>query len=422
MSSSTPSTSPFDDAGAGLTDPGAPRLSVLLPTWNAAATVEQALASILDEVDVRLECLVIDDASTDGTADVAQAVADRDPRVVVVRLPANVGVSNARNRGLELARGQWLAFLDADDVILPGGLAALMGPTADASIKAVIGQRIWFDGERRWISGRYDQPDIRQPGRKSIATHPGLMTYAAIHGKTFHRSLARDLRFEGRVLGDQAWTISALLRAGDHIEVIGDDVYEWFRPPLDSGVGGITAATRNSTASAADMVLRAPIVYGAVSDEVDRRIDDEATRQRLKRAYFERLVLSDLAIAIDAALKRHDPATDRLLVGIAAFLEVVPVPVRSGSGPAIERLLWPPAARWRSLVPSARASYWRMARDILRADPRPTRQITPRGAAIPAFTIARRFDGRPADALASTAMSIVAVAHGVARRVSQGVR
>jgi len=98
-----------------VTDPAAPRLSVLLPTWNAAATVERALASILDEVDVRLEVLVIDDASTDGTADVVASVAERDARVVLIRLPANGGVSNARNHGLDVARGTWLAFLDAEE-------------------------------------------------------------------------------------------------------------------------------------------------------------------------------------------------------------------------------------------------------------------------------------------------------------------
>ena len=283
-------------ARRALTDPAAPRLSVLLPTWNAAATVERALASILDEVDVRLEFLVIDDASTDGTADLVASVAERDPRVVLIRLPANGGVSNARNRGLEAARGTWLAFLDADDVILPGGLAALMRPTEDPTVRAVIGQRIQFDGDRRWVSRRYDQPDIREPGRKSIASHPGLMSYAAIHGKAFHRSLTEGLRFEGRVLGDQPWTIRALLRAGDDIEVIGDVVYEWWRP-LPGRAVGITGATRASTERAAEMALRAPIVYAAVSDEVERRIAEPATRRRSDAPISSGSSRSDLGIA-----------------------------------------------------------------------------------------------------------------------------
>ena len=71
---------------------------------------------------------------------------------------------------MELVRGEWLAFLDADDVLLPGGARRLMRPTADSAVRAVVGQRIQNNGERRWISKRYDNPDVRTPGRKSIAT------------------------------------------------------------------------------------------------------------------------------------------------------------------------------------------------------------------------------------------------------------
>ena len=401
--------------------PDAPRLSILVPTWNAAATVERALASVLGERTIPLEVVVVDDASTDGTADVVAAVAERDPRVVLVRLPANGGVSNARNQGLDMARGTWLAFLDADDVFLPGGLAAIMRPTVDPAVLAVVGQRVQYDGQRRWVSRRYDQPDIRQPGRKSIATHPGLMSYAAIHGKAFHRSLTEDLRFEGRVLGDQPWTISALLRAGDGIEVIADVVYEWFRPSADGHVEGITAATRASTARAGDMILRAPIVYAAVSDEVDIRISDAATRQRIKRAYFDRLVLSDLGISVDQALKRRDPETARLMAAVADFLDAVPGPVRAGSVPAVERLLMPPADRWPSLVRSARPGYWRVVRDVLRAETRPTRRVSRGRVAIAAFAIARRFDGRLADLAATTSMSAASTARRVARRIRRTV-
>lgn len=398
-----------------MTDPAAPRLSVLLPTWNAAATVERALASILDEVDVRLECIVVDDASTDGTADVVASVAERDPRVVLVRLETNGGVSNARNRGLVVARGTWLAFVDADDVILPEGLAAIMRPTDDPTVRAVVGQRVQFDGDRRWLSRNYDQPDIRLPGRKSIASHPGLMSYAAIHGKAFHRSLTDDLRFEGRVLGDQPWTIRALLRAGDGVEVIGDVVYEWWRPRRGEAIG-ITGATRASTERATEMALRAPIVYGAVSDEVELRIADPATRQRLRRAYFQRLVESDLGVAVDAGLKRRDRGIAGLLAAVAAYLEAVPAEVRAGSDPAIVRLLMPPADHWPSLAGSARRSYWRTVRAILRPDTRSTRAITHGRAAVPAFAVARRFDGPAADALASATMSMASFARRAVRR------
>ena len=106
------------------------------------------------------------------------------------------------------------------------------------------------------------------------------MYYASIHGKVFHRSLIRGLEFEGRVLGDQPWTIRALLRAGDGIEVIGETVYEWTHPHPDHWVETITSATKASAGRAADMARMAPVVFRAVSDEVDVDIADAATRRR----------------------------------------------------------------------------------------------------------------------------------------------
>ena len=69
-----------------------PRISILVPTWNAAATVERALESVLAERDVPLEVVVVDDGSTDGTADVVAEIASRDPRIVLLTLETNEGV------------------------------------------------------------------------------------------------------------------------------------------------------------------------------------------------------------------------------------------------------------------------------------------------------------------------------------------
>lgn len=404
----TPSTAPEHA-------PDTLRLTVLIPSWNAASSIERAMASILEERAVPLECVVIDDGSTDGTADVVQAVADRDPRVVLVRLPTNEGVSNARNRGLEVVRGEWLAFLDADDRLLPGGVAALMRPTVDPEVLAVVGQRIWTDGERTWLSKVYDIPDITEPGRKSIATHPGLLYYASATGKAIHRSLIGGLRFEGRVLGDQPWTVRALLRAGAHIEVIGDVVYEWSRPHPDRYVETISAATRTSADRATEMATMAPVVFQDVSAEVDARIDDESTRLAVKKAYFDRLVRSDLGVPVRQALDRRDPDTGRLYEAVARFLESVPPPILATSDALIANILRPPASRWRSLVRSGRSGYWQMVRPVLRADPR---MVVRLGGVVraPAFALVRVLGEPAGTAAASAVLWILAVARRVLGR------
>jgi hypothetical protein len=281
----------------------------------------------------------------------------------------------------------------------------------------VVGQRIQNNGERRWISKGYDNPDIRIPGRKSIATHPRLMYYASIHGKLFHRSLIRGLEFEGRVLGDQPWTIRSLLRAGDGIEVIGETVYEWTHPHPDHWVETITSATKASAGRAADMARMAPIVFGAVADEVDADIADASTRLSVKRAYFERLVRSDLSGPVRKALDRHDPGTERLFAAIGAFLAAVPAEIVATCEPLVELVLQPPAKRWRALLPSGRSSYWAMVRPALLADPRMGSRIAWRRAVRPAFTLAQRIGPPLGPAGASGILFVVAITTGLRRRL-----
>lgn len=95
-------------------------VSVVVPAFDAERTLRAAVASIRAQAYRPLEILVVDDASRDGTAEVARELAGADLRAI--RLERNSGPAAARNRGIQLARGKYLAFLDADDLWLPGKL------------------------------------------------------------------------------------------------------------------------------------------------------------------------------------------------------------------------------------------------------------------------------------------------------------
>ncbi len=101
--------------------PNRPRVSVIMPTYNRPAETERAIRSVLDQSFADFELLVIDDASTDETAERSAAIAD--PRLEVIRLSNNGGVARARNVGLRRAKGSYLACLDSDDRWLPDKLA-----------------------------------------------------------------------------------------------------------------------------------------------------------------------------------------------------------------------------------------------------------------------------------------------------------
>lgn len=121
-------------------------ISVVIPLYNKAAYVERAIQSVLSQGESIKEVIVVDDGSTDDGAERAKAIGDA--RVRVVR-KANGGPSSARNRGIEEAKSDFVGFLDADDIYLPGFIdevLKLIGMYPHAAIYATSYVLAWPDG------------------------------------------------------------------------------------------------------------------------------------------------------------------------------------------------------------------------------------------------------------------------------------
>jgi len=95
-------------------------ISVLIPAYNCASTIDAAIQSVLNQTtSLPITVLVCDDASTDDTVCIVALLAKLDHRVKLIQNSKNSGVSHSRNHLLEYATGDWIAFLDADDIFLP---------------------------------------------------------------------------------------------------------------------------------------------------------------------------------------------------------------------------------------------------------------------------------------------------------------
>ena len=150
-----------------------PAITVLMPVYNAALFLEEALRSVLEQDFRDFELTAVDDGSTDGSAEILERVAAREKRLRPIH-SAHCGIVPALNLGLAAARGRYIVRMDADDISAPGRLAALnrlMEDHPDVSMGASR-VRYFMDGDipvgpgyaryQRWLNSLVDDDRIRR--------------------------------------------------------------------------------------------------------------------------------------------------------------------------------------------------------------------------------------------------------------------
>lgn len=197
-------------------------ISVIIPAYNAQAYLRECLESVLAQSFSDWEAIIVNDGSTDSTCDIAAGFTARDSRFRLVSTP-NGGLSSARNAGIAVARGQWLAYLDSDDTLYPDALAKLMAAASAAENIDIV------------VAGLSRSRDIAAAtdGRVEImsglsALEQGLyqrsVTTSAC-AKLFRRGVVEDIRFpDGRYYEDLLYCVETLRRSA-RVAVIGDVIY-----------------------------------------------------------------------------------------------------------------------------------------------------------------------------------------------------
>lgn len=197
------------------------RASVVLPTFNRRSLVRQAIDSVLAQTEPGFELLVVDDGSTDGTADELEERYGREPRLRVLR-KLNGGSASARNLGIDEARGPWIALLDSDDVWDPTYLErqlvhAANHPTADAILADLRLEGPWQRGEPTVFA---------RPGWRPPDSMGAMLAGAwALPTATLLRTeLARRLRYDEDYRRGEDTELLFRFHAAGHRLVVNPDV------------------------------------------------------------------------------------------------------------------------------------------------------------------------------------------------------
>ncbi len=180
-------TADHDPARTAPPGDSGPSISVVIPCYNAAHFLRATIESILQQTRPATEVIVVDDGSTDDSARIAASFG---PPVRVIR-QENQGESAARNRGIEAATGDWVAFLDADDLWLPTKLArqAEVIRSAPADVVCVTCQFVLFgegmEDRRCELPPRYDSD---HPLREMLLGYTVHVSAAAVHREAARRT------------------------------------------------------------------------------------------------------------------------------------------------------------------------------------------------------------------------------------------
>ena len=150
-------------------------VTIVLPAYNASEYLAQTLNSVLSQTYQDFELLVIDDGSTDNTRDIVGEFCQRDSRIRLIS-QENQGVSVARNSGIKMARGEYSAFLDSDDLWVPDKLAKHVehltaNPKLGLSFARV--EFITFDGKS---TGKYSNPRMVDISAKDLYEENAAVT------------------------------------------------------------------------------------------------------------------------------------------------------------------------------------------------------------------------------------------------------
>jgi succinoglycan biosynthesis protein ExoO len=144
-----------------------PAATVIIPTYNAATTITRAISSALSQTIEDIEIIVIDDDSTDASWSAINLcqLADETGRICLIRNKKNIGKSAAMNYGASIARGRWIAVLDADDWYDPNRLRYLITIAEQANADMVADNQVLFDQGAKVATGtgwRFKEPPSRE--------------------------------------------------------------------------------------------------------------------------------------------------------------------------------------------------------------------------------------------------------------------
>lgn len=299
-----------------------PLLSVIVPTYNVEAYLAEAVNSLVDQTYPNIEIIVVDDGSTDDSGVIADRLADDHANVQVIH-QENGGLGHARNTGARAARGEYIAFVDSDDIVPPGAYKTMLGVVRKTGSDFVTGNAERFTGSRTWPAWNQAISHRREARRTTIHKTPELLYDTQAWNKVFRKDFYDRIEVqwvEGRLYEDM-FPVQRAYFAAEAVDVVHDVIYRWrSRDEFDS----ITQRRRDlrNLVDKIEMVDRGAVLVEESGDAALRELFVQKLFDGDLFAYRQWLG-QDLAFdeAFVSAVRRHWPRDGEMHVLDSMWLE-----------------------------------------------------------------------------------------------------
>lgn len=210
-----------------------PFFSIIIPVYNVAPYLRECLDSVLAQAFTDWEAICVDDGSTDGSGTILDEYVAKDTRFRVIHQP-NAGVSAARNKALDTVQGEWIAFLDADDLLREDFLARLLDAAKKSNADLAIGGVLRFGCDRKDVfvgpcaSGMF-------PPEELYVEYNSLCAWSC--GKIYKRRLWDNIRFPvGIAYSEDRYVLHKILYDYSKVPFVAEALYR-YRSRGDSAFG-----------------------------------------------------------------------------------------------------------------------------------------------------------------------------------------
>ncbi|BDS07648.1 hypothetical protein NT6N_26880 [Oceaniferula spumae] len=210
------------------------QLSIIIPVYNRHGLLREAIDSVIRQNLDSCEIIVCDDGSTDDVGKLCDTYSDANSHVSLSRTPKNYGAQVARNRGLNLARGQYVLFLDSDDVLADGGVASLLGAMVeDTSLDYVYGKVIRANHQ---LIPRDESPPVGEPFTDEPFDLAGYHwhTMGAMYKREYLQSVGE---WNIEMTGSQDWEYQARVKLAGGKRKFVDSIVGYWRQHSISRIG-----------------------------------------------------------------------------------------------------------------------------------------------------------------------------------------